>query len=74
MERYTCIGDVRGHCDVRHRSVHTAAACTARDHAGCKSQGGYSDRRLHLEDGEPAPADEQMEFEALIDGQEMSVF
>jgi len=65
---YTCVGDVRGPCGVRHRSVRTAAACSARDHAGCEQQGGYSDRRLHLATGGFATVDEQREYDAYIDG------
>jgi len=41
---YSCFGPVRGDCGVNHRSHRTATACCARDHAGCNSQGGYSDR------------------------------
>lgn len=41
---YVCRGDVRGDCPTRHRSLAAAERCCARDHAGCKSQGGYSDR------------------------------
>lgn len=42
--RYMCEGDVRGRCAVQHRTLRGAARCCAADHAGCRSQGGYSDR------------------------------
>lgn len=41
---YTTIGDVRGCCGTHHTSIEDAEACIARDQAGCKMQGGYSDR------------------------------
>ena len=44
--RFTCVGDVRGQCGVWHRTEAAAEKCIARDHAGCKSQGGYSDREV----------------------------
>lgn len=43
-------GPVRGYCGHMHRSVDTAERCRARDRAGCRRQGGYSDRDLVLED------------------------
>lgn len=43
---YTTNGSVRGECGHVHRTYATAAACIARDHAGCKLQGGYSDRHV----------------------------
>lgn len=49
---YTCRGSVRGSCGVKHRTVKGANECMGRDQAWCRSQGGYSDRRLVvIEDG-----------------------
>lgn len=42
--RYICDGSVRGWCGIQHRTEAAAEACIKRDHAGCSSQGGYSDR------------------------------
>ncbi len=59
MTRYTLTGSVRGNCGHRHTTLSGAARCACDDQAGCKSQGGYSDRRLIvLEDGEPVEMDE----------------
>lgn len=41
---WTSIGPVRGWCGHRHRSEAAAARCLKEDQAGCRSQGGYSDR------------------------------
>lgn len=41
---YTTSGSVRGSCGHRHRTVAAATKCMRRDHEGCVSQGGYSDR------------------------------
>lgn len=47
MKKYwTTEGNVRGCCGHHHRSVETAIDCLARDHRGCESVGGYSDRRV----------------------------
>jgi hypothetical protein len=43
---FTTLGPVRRSCGHRHRSTQTALNCLERDRAGCRSQGGYSDRRL----------------------------
>jgi len=48
---YTTIGDIRGECGHRHRTLRTAAICYHRDSVGCDSHGGYSDRRLVVEEG-----------------------
>ena len=48
---YTTAGDIRGECGHRHRTLRTAAICYHRDSVGCGSQGGYSDRRLVVEEG-----------------------
>ncbi len=44
---YTTYGNVRGHCDHRHKTVDTATACLHRDQQGCKKVGGYSDRHVY---------------------------
>ncbi len=41
---YTAIGNVRGSCGHAHRTAEAAQACFRRDMAGCRRQGGYSDR------------------------------
>ncbi len=51
MNRYTCIGSVRGCCGHKHRSLKTAARCLDRDIKGCRKQGGYSDRYVRFVDG-----------------------
>lgn len=43
---YTTWGPVRGDCGHAHRTVEAAKQCIARDAAGCRSQGGYSDRSV----------------------------
>lgn len=43
--RWECVGAVRGACGILHRSERAANHCCKRDGAGCRSQGGYSDRR-----------------------------
>lgn len=51
MIYYTTLGPVRGCCGHKHLTIRTAAECMARDDAGCRRQGGYSDRRvLHVPD------------------------
>jgi hypothetical protein len=50
--RYTCKGDVRGDCGIKHRTLETALACLERDMEGCASQGGYSDRDVVSDNGE----------------------
>lgn len=57
---YTTTGSVRGCCDHKHRTIETAQRCIDRDHAGCKSQGGYSDRKIvAVVDGERRPLTEE---------------
>jgi hypothetical protein len=53
MNTYTTDGSVRGDCGHRHRTLSGAIQCLARDQAGCKSQGGYSDRQIRHSDGSP---------------------
>lgn len=43
---YTTDGPVRGSCGHRHQSEATAARCLEKDRKGCRSQGGFSDRRI----------------------------
>jgi hypothetical protein len=41
-----CCGEIRGSCGHNHRTVRGAWKCLQRDQAGCRAQGGYSDREL----------------------------
>ena len=43
---YTTWGSTRGDCGHAHRTVEAAQECQERDQAGCRSQGGHSDRHL----------------------------
>lgn len=43
---YTTEGSIRGSCGHKHRTIETARKCLQEDQAGCRSQGGYSDRRI----------------------------
>lgn len=54
---YTTRGAVRGDCGHKH-TLQGAAKCIRRDHEGCKSQGGYSDRYVVRLDGEELSDDE----------------
>jgi hypothetical protein len=53
LRYWTCRGDVRGECPTYHRTEAGAQACCDRDHAGCRSQGGYSDRAPVYVDNAP---------------------
>jgi len=46
VKTYTCSGDVRGECGVKHRTVGAAARHLSKDQRDCRSIGGYSDRRV----------------------------
>jgi len=68
---YMCEGDVRGRCATQHRTLRGAATCCKKDHAGCRAQGGYSDRVPFVrdEDGERSlTSDERDEYQAYRDG------
>ncbi len=41
---FTTWGPVRGCCDHEHDTPEAAEACRSEDAAGCRRQGGYSDR------------------------------
>jgi len=59
MKKYfTTIGDVRGSCNHKHRSVLTAARCLREDRKGCEKQGGYSDRTVTASDDSELSEDE----------------
>jgi len=49
--RYTTSGPVRGSCGHYHRTIEAAVRCLERDRAGCRRQGGYSDREVRYADG-----------------------
>ncbi|HSH25596.1 MAG TPA: hypothetical protein VLA13_08675 [Massilibacterium sp.] len=51
---YEAIGDIRGWCGHKHRSVITAQKCADKDQKYCESLGVYSDRAVY------AVADELM--------------
>lgn len=55
MTTYYTQGSVRGRCGHTHRTLSGAIRCLDRDLAGCKSQGGYSDRSVYRSDGELVP-------------------
>lgn len=63
---YTTKGDVRGCCDHKHRNLSTAVACLKKDRSGCKSVGGYSDRKVVRCDGEKMSDDEQNLLDAIL--------
>lgn len=65
MPYYETYGSVRGCCGHRHRSLHTALSCLARDQSGCASQGGYSDRRVRRFGGQELTAEEDLQIEDL---------
>lgn len=46
MNTYTTYGSVRGQCGHKHRTIEAAARCLSSDQAGCRAQGGYSDRAV----------------------------
>jgi hypothetical protein len=60
MTTYTTTGSVRGCCGHKHREIGTALACIARDAAGCRSQGGYTDRHVVRTDGAELSENEQL--------------
>lgn len=47
---YATYGNVRGLGPTLHRTLDAAQAAVARDQAGCRKQGGYSDRDVYLVD------------------------
>lgn len=47
---FACIGQIRGCCGHKHRTIASAEKCLVRDWAGCRRQGGYSDRQISLID------------------------
>lgn len=49
---FTTEGEIRGCCGHKHRSPETARKCLERDRAGCREQGGYSDREIVRVTGE----------------------
>lgn len=66
--KYLTSGAIRGDCSHTHRTLSGAARCLARDIAGCRSQGGYSDRRVLHEDGSRLSAQEQAEVDLVLNG------
>jgi len=48
---FFCAGSVRGNCGHKHATAEAAARCQRRDSKGCKSQGGYSDRKIRDSQG-----------------------
>ena len=58
---YTTSGPVRGACGHRHRTLSGAIRCLDEDSAGCKRQGGYTDRSIRRVDGK-ALTDDELDF------------
>ena len=56
--RYTCTGNVRSDCGVRHKTIAAAIRCMDMDSKRCKKFGGYSDRQVTREDGGKLDEDE----------------
>lgn len=50
MKGYTTHGNIRGQCGHLHKTAGTAEKCQARDSAGARKQGGYSDRYVAIVD------------------------
>lgn len=46
QDRFTTTGSVRGGCGHVHLTRAAAEKCLDRDHRGCVTQGGYSDRKV----------------------------
>lgn len=49
--KYECVGSVCGSCGHKHNTVEAAVKCLVKDQKRCKSQGGYSDRKIKGTDG-----------------------
>lgn len=69
MTHYTRIGDTRGECGVKHRTMLAAYECCRSDESGCGSQGGYSDRTIYEagKDGYRVVPYEEKEREGIFD-------
>lgn len=65
---YVTSGSVRGDCPHKHRTEGGARECLMDDQAGCRSQGGYSDRSVYevKEDGTRRLVLEESPFEEDI--------
>ena len=59
---YTTRGNIRGTCGHNHRSIRTAVKCLLREQAGCRKQGGYSDRDVIRGDGADFSDDEERAY------------
>lgn len=68
MPTYSCVGNVRGECGHKHTSRLAALRCLNSDRRGCSKQGGYSDRSVVRDDGEP-----MVEVDDLMTGKPMLV-
>ena len=65
-KHFTTCGNVRGECGHKHRTPEAAWRCLQRDCAGCRQQGGYSDRVIVVVDGEWTDNDRERLY-ALMD-------
>jgi len=59
--KYTCTGDVRSDCGIKHKTIAAAIRCIEKDSRGCGKFGGYSDRIVTHEDGGRLDDDESAE-------------
>jgi len=69
---YEASGSIRGTCPHKHRTISGLARCILQDRRGCKSQGGFSDRKAvwySEPTGYPLPLREEdrRELENLLD-------
>lgn len=64
MTTYHAIGDVRGSCRHKHRTIAAAVACQDRDANACARLGGgaYSDRYVRRTDGRALTESERDEI------------
>lgn len=46
MTHFTTRGEIRGQCPHKHKTRAGAQRCLDADSAGCRQQGGYSDREI----------------------------
>ena len=66
--RYECVGSVRGWCGHYHRTITGAFRCLERDRAGCRGQGGYSDRWIYRTGNNALSVADREELERLEAG------
>lgn len=69
MILYTCKGNVRGSCRIKHRTLRAAIACCRRDQRGCEKVGGYSDREPTRVDGKFLDWSQIREIDVALDAE-----